>query len=81
MNETLLLFATYGLHLMGEPHETPEKALIAWFMLHEPGLFEHSVFTQPLQIEGIESFRNANLNQFFEMAIISFTTAESISSA
>jgi hypothetical protein len=66
-NETHMLFATYGLHLMGESHEITEKALIAWFMLHEPQFFERNVFAQFPPIEGIESFRNASRKQFFEI--------------
>jgi hypothetical protein len=67
INETHMLFATYGLHLMGEPHETPEKALMAWFMLHEPTWFTSGVLGHLSQIQGFDSFREVDRSQFFEI--------------
>ncbi|HEV2335197.1 MAG TPA: hypothetical protein VGS13_06860 [Stellaceae bacterium] len=72
VNETLLLMATYGLHLMGKPHEILEKSLITWFMLHEPQFFERNVLADLAPNETLDSFRGANKQQFFEICQLVF---------
>jgi len=73
MNEPLLVFTTYGLHLMGEPSEPPEETLMLWFMVHEPTWFERTnALGNLIQIEAFEAFRNASKRQFFELCKLAF---------